>query len=84
MGGSSADFPGWIDRDRKLTNFTHAYDAFQGRSPPDEPESVPQCMARRRVPGGDLLEQTKAFSPRATLSLIWFPAATTMTGATRR
>jgi hypothetical protein len=73
----SADFPGWIDRDRELTNFTHAYDAFHGRSPPEEPESVPQsAWLERRVPGGDLVEQTKAFSRLgATLSLIWFPAA---------
>jgi len=52
----------WIDRDRKLTNFTHAYDAFQGAHRPMSRSQFRRVHGSNGVSLVATAGQTKAFS----------------------
>lgn len=76
-------FP-WIDFGRSLDSYTHAADAFGGRTLPEGPQLVP-ARAWTNQQSGDLYEDTRWFKGlHATLSLLWLriPAiVNTQTGA---
>jgi Zn-dependent peptidase ImmA (M78 family) len=74
----SADFPGWIERGRTLSGFSHAADVFARKPVPQDFQPVPQhAWLDRRVAGGrDIMEQTRNFKPLgASLSMLWLPHA---------
>jgi Zn-dependent peptidase ImmA (M78 family) len=72
----SADFPGWIERDRSLSALTHAADVFAGKGAPPGFQPVPAHAwlqphaTRDRI----LREETLALGRLgAALSIVWLP-----------
>lgn len=72
----AADFPGWIERGRRLSGQAHAADVFANKSFPKGFLPVPQAawLDRRVLNGRALMEETLAFSNLgAALSMLWLP-----------
>jgi hypothetical protein len=62
-----------IEFGQRLSSYTHAGDAFNGKMLPRGPQLVP-ARAWTSKQGGDLYEDTEWFSGlRATLTLLWLP-----------
>jgi hypothetical protein len=71
----SPDFPAWVERDRQLSNSSHAADVFKNRSLPIgfQPISQNAWLDRRVLGGRDLMEESLAFTRLgAALSMLWF------------
>jgi hypothetical protein len=69
------DFP-FIRFGMPLSSYSHAFDAFRGKSLPTGPQRVP-AHAWIDADGGADLEEDSFWMPRfsATLSLLWLPNA---------
>jgi hypothetical protein len=67
------EFWPWIEFGQRLGSFTHAVDAFKGKTLPQGPQLVP-ARSWTSKEGGDLYEDTAWFSGLgATLTLLWLP-----------
>lgn len=68
------EFWPWIEFGQRLSSYTHAADAFDGKTLPRGPRPVP-ASAWTSKRNGDLFEDTEWFNGLgATLTLLWLPS----------